>query len=272
MIELESILLLVGIGLGAGFASGLIGIGGGLFYIIVYSFYLSKLGIDNEQEFVRMVIINSILSTFFAALAGSIKQYKTGDFHKKPVILIGLAGLFSSILLTIFIKNSTFYNKKIFAIVFTIAILPLIWKMITKPKNSKQNLLDLKPFHFLLVGFISGTGTGLSGLGGSFITTPLLNGFFKVEIKKVISVALGVIVIVAGGTTLFNLGYQTFDTNIPYTYKGIHLPMVLPVILSVMITAPLGVKASKKLPARVTRGLFLAFCGIIIIRNILEIF
>ena len=271
MLDVQSILLLFTVGLAAGFVAGLIGIGGGLFYVIVYSFFLSKFNFESEQEFVRMVISNSILSTFFAALAASIKQYKTNFFFPKPVIAIGFAGLTTSILLTFIISKTSFYNKDVFAIVFTIAILPLIWKMMTKPVESNVDETSIPIWKYIAVGLVSGAGTALSGLGGSFVTTPFLNGLYKIDIRKVVSISIGVIVIVAGGTTIYSLLFQHYSTQIPYTFNGINFFMVMPVVIAVMIAAPFGVKVSRKTDPKSTRILFLVFCLSVIVRNVIEL-
>jgi len=267
------IIILFGVGLVAGFSAGLIGIGGGLFYVLLYSFFLSKLNIEIEieSEFVRMVIANSILSTFFAALAASYKHYRDKNFYLKPVLLIGAVGLFSSIVITTIISKTSFYNRDVFAIVFTIAVIPLIVKMLTKLKDGNTKISEVAPIKFNLLGLFSGAGTALSGLGGSFITTPVLNGLFSIPIKKVVSISVGVIVIVAGGTSLFNLFTQNFSVDLPFTYGGINLNLVIPTVLGVLIAAPYGVKFSKRLSQKTIRILFLLFCFSIIIRNFIEL-
>jgi len=268
----EELILLIVVGLVAGFSAGLIGIGGGLFYVLVYSYFLDKYDFASEVEYVRMVISNSILSTCFAALSASIKHYRQGNFFPKQVLLIGCAGLVSAIAFTYLISAIPFYNRKTFAVVFTIAVLPLIWKMLTKIRDGEVQLSSISKGKYVGVGLLSGAGTAMSGLGGAFIITPLLNGLFGIHIKKVVSVSVGVIVIVAGGVSLFSLLTQQYSSQVPYTVGGIHFLMVLPIVISVMIAAPLGVKASVKLPSNVIRYLFLLFCIGIIIRNFTEIF
>lgn len=271
MLDVESILLLFTVGLAAGFVAGLVGLGGGVFYVVVYSYFLSQFNIETEQEFVRMVISNSILSTFFASLSATIKQYKTKFFFPKPVLGVGIAGLLSSILLTYTISKTNFYNKELFAVFFTLAIIPLIWKMMMKPIETNVDINKIPIWKFICVGLVSGMGTALSGLGGSFVTMPFLNGLFKIDIRKVVSISIGIIVIVAGGTTIYSLLFQEYTTQLPYTYHGINFAMVLPVVIAVMIAAPFGVKISRKTDPKITRIVFLVFCLSVIVRNIFEL-
>ena len=142
--------------------------------------------------------------------------------------------------------------------------------MLTKPVESDVDLNNLPLWKFIAVGLVSGAGTALSGLGGSFVTTPFLNGLYKIDIRKVVSISIGVIVIVAGGTTIYSLIFQDYTTTLPYTYNGINFFMVLPVVIAVMIAAPYGVKVSRKTDPKITRAVFLVFCLSIIIRNMIE--
>ncbi len=270
--DIGFILFLLLIGVVAGFFAGLIGIGGGLFYVLVYSLALSKLEIASEEELVRMIITNSIFSTFFASLSASIKQYQSKNIFPRPVLLIGLVGLFSSIAFTALISEIPFYNRKVFAIVFTLAVVPLLIKMAMPIQEGKNKLTDIPNYKYLLTGLLSGSGTALSGLGGAFIITPILNGLFAIDIKKVISISSGVIVLVAGGTSLYNLLFTSWESQIQYSYGGIVLPMVVPVIIGVMISAPFGVKFSQRISPRIIKTLFLLFCIAVIIRNAIILF
>lgn len=266
------LLLLLLVGLIAGFCSGLIGIGGGLFFIIVYQMVLQQYDFVSENDFVNMVIANSIFSTFFAGLASSIKQLKLGNFYWKPSLIIGIFGCLSSILLTIFVTEQTFYNKKGFAVVFSLVVIPLIYKMLKTPIHNTKSPNSIANKWLAFVGCLSGMGTALSGLGGSFIITPMLTSIWGVDIKKVMSVAVGAIMIVSGVTSLFNLLHQSYDSNLPNTLGGIHLAMVFPVITGVLVAAPLGVQVSKTINPKMIRILFLLFCFAIISRNCYQIF
>jgi len=266
------ILILFITGLFAGFSSGLIGVGGGIFYVVIYSLFLEKLGVSNEHEFVRMVIANSIFSTLFAALAASYKQIKLNNFYPKYVLMVGLPGAVAAIGLTQIINNSDWYDKTTFSIVFTLAMLPLIGRMIMKSKKASLSPKELSNPFYLILGLFSGMATALSGLGGAFLMTPVLNGWRRVNIKKVVSIAVGVIVIVALATSVFNLLTQNYDSvSLDHTYGGINLGLSLPIIIGVLIAAPFGVTVSNKLSNRTIKLFFAAFCSLVVIYNLRNI-
>lgn len=268
----SDLLILLITGLIAGFSSGLIGVGGGIFYVVIYSIFLEKLGVTNEHEFVRMVIANSIFSTLFAALAASYKQIRLKNFYPKYVLLIGLPGALAAIGLTQLINRSEWYDKTTFSVVFTLAMLPLIGRMIMKSKKASLNPEKLSNPFYLVLGLFSGMATALSGLGGAFLMTPVLNGWRRVNIKKVVSIAVGVIVIVAFATSVFNLFTQDYQSiNLDYTYGGINLGLSLPIIIGVLVAAPFGVTVSNKLSNRTIKLTFAAFCILVVIYNLRNI-
>ena len=68
------IAILVVCGLIGGIQAGLLGVGGGLIYILILEIFLDQLGIPTT-EIHQFVIANSILAVFFGTLSSSIKLY-----------------------------------------------------------------------------------------------------------------------------------------------------------------------------------------------------
>ncbi len=267
--SLHEIVILFLCGLISGFFAGLIGIGGGLFYIIIYTYFFQKLGVTDSDEFVRLIITNSIFSTLFAALAASIKQIRLNNFFPRYVLMIGIPAAVASIGITFLLGKTQVYTKQVFAIAFSIALIPLIWRMLLPYNpNTIKPLSKLPQPLYWLTGIISGAATALSGLGGSFVMTPLLNGGFRLDIKKIVSIAVGVIVIVALTTSVFNFFTQTFeDTKLKHTIGGLNFPLTLPVIAGVLLAAPFGVQMATKFDRKVLRYIFAAFCIAVIMHN-----
>ncbi|MBX2845818.1 MAG: sulfite exporter TauE/SafE family protein [Saprospiraceae bacterium] len=272
MIGAEEVVLFFITGIVAGISAGLLGIGGGLFYILLFGLYLGKIDTIESHEVVRLVIANSIFATFFAALSASIKQWRLNNFFFRPVVIIGLVGLIASIGITFLLTKTSFYSRGVFAFVFTLALIPVIIKMIRGNDGKVSNHPDAVPNpKFLGLGFLSGSATALSGLGGGFVMVPILNGLFKIGIKQATSISIGVIVIVSGATSLYNLfflGSATLDLQ--FIQGSIVLPMVLPVVLGVLTGAPLGVLWANRIPEKTIRIIFVIFCLLIILRNFKE--
>ena len=106
-------LILLLTGLLGGFLAGLIGIGGGIIYVLVLPYILIDMGVPDAQV-VQFTIANSIVGTMFAGLAGNIAHIKRGEFYGKPVLIAGLIGAIFSVLALEFIVNTPWYQKEVF--------------------------------------------------------------------------------------------------------------------------------------------------------------
>lgn len=261
---------MVSAGMLGGFLAGLLGIGGGIIYIFIFTEFIVRLYGDiglTESDMVKMTIANTIFTTTFASLSGVIKHYRMDNFDIKTVLPIAIPASIACILVTYLLTFIT-YSKTTFSILFVILLFPLIYRMLTTKKEEKKisGIHHIKKKYFILVGIFSGSMTALSGLGGGFAIVPFLNNLFKVEIHKVVSISLGVIFCVAFSNTIFQLFFNNTINNIPYTYGSINILLSFPVIIGVLLAAPLGVMASKKLSPYTIRMLFVGFCMLLIIK------
>lgn len=255
-----------------GFLAGLLGIGGGIIYIFIFTEFIMRLygNIEfTESDMVKMVIANTIFTTTFASLSGLIKHYRMDNLDIKAILPIAIPASLASVCVT-YLLSFINYSKAVFSILFIILLFPLIYRMLISKKEEKKfsKIYHIKKKYLILVGIFSGSMTALSGLGGGFAIVPFLNNLFNIKIHKVVSISLGVIFCVALSNTIFQLFFNNNINNISYTYGSINLLLSLPVITGVLLTAPLGVIASKKLSPYTIRMLFVSFCILLIVKTI----
>jgi len=261
-------------GFAGGFIAGLLGIGGGIIYILIFSVFLKRLSAQSIEstDMVQLMISNSLFAIFFAGLSGSYRQWKSHNFYFKPVLVIGLSGIVSAIGIKEILTGMHIYSTHDFAIFFTLLMIPLLFRMFAqKQKEGKTDPEKLSTWKMIITGLISGAASALSGLGGGFILIPILNGFFRIPMKKTVSVSLGIIALVALGYSLFNLFFTSYPQyEFPFTSGAIVLPMVLPVVAGVLIGTPIGVKVSHKLPALALKVLFAVFTIVVISKLLID--
>jgi uncharacterized membrane protein YfcA len=265
----EYILLIIA-GLFGGFLAGLLGVGGGVIFVFVLSLYFESIGIAGE-ELPRFLISNSIFATFFAGLSSSLKNNKLQSFHLKEVLLCAIPGVFTALVLTYLITNFSWYDKQKFTILFVFLLLFFFFRLLRKQKptneietESKNNRLGI-----MLIGALSGLVSALSGLGGGVIMVPLLSQVIKMPIRKASSISLGVIPFFALAMSLF-YGFSDQPTeSIEYSLGYLVFPAAVPLALGVIIAAPFGVKAAKKLPSRVIKIMFATLLAIVALKMIL---
>ncbi len=105
--EIITLLILGGIG---GLLAGMLGIGGGIIYVLLFSHYLPLTGIPSHL-IVPAIVANSMFAIFFAGISGSYKHYKNKNFHPKQFLIIGSAASIASIFFSHLIINVNWYTQ-----------------------------------------------------------------------------------------------------------------------------------------------------------------
>ncbi len=257
-----------------GFLAGLLGIGGGPVYALIFLEFIGILYGDkvSEAEKIVLVVSNTNFAKIFAGLAGCWQQYKLNNFYLRPVLNIALSGSIVAILLTWWLSTIN-YSEKAFTIIFILLFLPLLYRMFADNKERKNfnQPYRIKILYLHLVGILNGIVTALAGLGGGFVIVPLLNSLFNIKIRKVFSISLGAILVVSIFISIFNVLFFSIETPLPHLYGTISLALSMPVVVGVLIATPLGVKASRRLTPYSLRILFIIFSILIIAKNVFSL-
>jgi len=268
---LDQFIILFISGIIGGLAAGMFGIGGGIIYVLVYNIFLANIltGIVPETIIVQLTILNAATSIFFAALIGSYRQYQRNNFYGSRVVFLGVTSAISAFFTTRILSGWSNYNQDVFLIVFTVALIPLIIKFV--PYKSKRINENLHSKSFAITGIFTGIGSALSGLGGGFISNPILHGFLRYPIKKTFSISLGSMLFTSLGIIGYHLMRSSFELVPLPNFNGIIYALILPVIGGVMIGTPLGIKLHHRFEERTLSWLFFLLAVVIAVRNIIVI-
>src|SRR6478609_1452334 len=96
-------------GLLGGFIAGLVGIGGGVVYVLIIPIALKLIGTP-ESEIPQYTIANSIFAIFFASASANYFLLKYKLFYKKVVIVISLSAIVISYFTVEYIVNTSWYS------------------------------------------------------------------------------------------------------------------------------------------------------------------
>ena len=266
------LLLFIG-GCAGGLLAGLLGVGGGLIFVVIFTNYLSALGVP-DAGIAQLIIANSMVAIFFAGVSGSIKHYLNGDFYYKPVIISGIMASGASVATTYFINHTTWYNKELFAVLFISITLYIAYTIFSgrsvKMQDEGQEAFLIIPL--IKIGALGGTLAALSGVGGGIIMVPMLIKMLNLHIKKATAISLGIITMMALISSVYSMLIQTsIPDNIPHTYGLIIFPMVLPAVLGCIICSPFGVILARIIPARTIQMIFATFLLVVTLNMIYKI-
>lgn len=259
-------------GLVGGFLGGLLGIGGGIIYIIVLPVVLTSLGVPRE-ELVQYTIANSVFASFFSSMSAIL--VKNSRFYAREVLTIGAAGVVTSVVLLKFVVNTPWYSKGLFNIVIVLLLLYMLLKMLLNSGKPLPAISDADEkgvgLRLSLAGLAQGAVSALSGLGGGIVVVPILNSWFHMDIKKANAISLGAIGVTSLVMTIACMLEATQDTFHYYNVGYIIFPVSLSLAAGVVLASPWGVKASRALPSQILAYVFALFMALVIIRKVVEL-
>ncbi|WP_339698905.1 sulfite exporter TauE/SafE family protein [uncultured Roseivirga sp.] len=268
---IEFILLFI-MGLLGGFLAGLIGVGGGVIYILILPYVLLNMGYP-DTEIVQFTIANSLVGTMFAALSGNVALIMKKEFFWKEVLIVGLFGIFISLLVLQFVVQTDWYQRDKFNVVIILLMSFVVFRTLksNRASNFESEEKQATKGQLGVVGALAGSISALSGLGGGVVIIPILNLRFKQSMRKAKSISLGVIFITSMVMSISNLLAKPM-TNINGQNIGyVVWPLVLVLSLGVIIGSPYGVRIARKLSNRTISYIFVSFLGVVIIDKLIQL-
>lgn len=274
MFSLFDLLILFLVGSAGGVLAGLLGIGGGLVYVLAFTYFLQRYDLSSV-ELVKFIVSNSIFAVFFAGLSATIKQINNRNFYFREVLVTAGPGVVGSLIVSYLIVNFDWYSQEKFSLFIILLLVVLAFRMFNPFGRQKQAIIrdDLPAKNYVTGGFFSGTLSALSGLGGGIILIPVLSGFMRLNIRMASSISLGIMPFYTMAMSIFyGLSHGSPHVEIPFTIGYIILPMAIPLALGVIIFAPVGVYLAQKLPGTVIRLLFAIVIVVVILEMLFEHF
>ncbi len=274
MLELSDVFLLIMVGALGGFLSGMLGVGGGVIFVPVIDYILSRAGI-NEDLAVNIILANSIATIAFTGTISSIKQVRMGNFFPKQILYTSLPGVVTSLGLSYAISQMHFYSKDKFNVFFismlVLLLVRMFWKNTSAAAGEKEPA-QVKTSAYALTGFFTGLVTALSGLGGGIVMIPVFTNFLKLNIKIATSISTGVITVLVFPLIVYYL-FTPVTLPVAVAWQTGHLiwSIILPLALGSFFLAPLGVKTSQKTDPAKIKIVFAIFVMAVLARMVVSL-
>jgi uncharacterized membrane protein YfcA len=270
MLSISDFIILFFLGSFGGFMSGFLGVGGGIIYVPVLDYFLSKY--FHDTELVKAVLANSLFVIMFSAAVASYKQYKLGNLFFKEIIQTLLPGIISVVVLQTLINKGTWYSRDVFLYFFLTMLLFVVFKMfLSKPKTITAVNAKVDNYKYNITGAFAGIVTAMSGLGGGVIMTPVFTEWMKLDIKKASAISTGVILGFAIVIGILNLNAVPPIYVSDFQFGYILLPIASPLIIGTFLFAQMGVKTAQKSKSQTIRITFATFASIVLLKVIYEI-
>lgn len=255
MITFYSIIFLLGTM--AGFITGLLGIGGGILIIPAFLFILPLLGFDTipMNKITGIAATQGMLGSIFAFFSLKKNNKINKDVLLKLLIMVAVSSLCGAVV-------SNFVNEKILLFILltytTLLVTFTIFFMVDNKPDLKAGvkITALPPILITVIGFMA----GILGLGGAVLYIPMLNYFYRMDIKQ----SIANVTLLVFMTTGFAFIGKALTNQVPFE-------IIPPILLGAITGSKLGAKVNSKVPPMVLKVLLLIIVILTLIRVIFSL-
>ena len=247
---IEIIALLFCLGIFAGFAAGLLGIGGSMIMVPFMIMTLERSHFPPES-LIKVAIATSLATILFTSISSVRAHHQRGAVQWDLVKVMSPGIVIGSLLGA---QLASRFNSVWFTLGFGIFLLYMATQMVFKKPAAPATQM---PSHWVCFGVsnIIGAVAAIVGAGGGFMSVPfMIRGNVKLQHAVGTSAALGFPIALAG-----TVGYLLAPTatGLPSATIGyVYIPALLSVAAASVLTAPLGAKAAQVLPSATMKKMF----------------
>jgi uncharacterized protein len=253
--QAAQIIALLITGIGVGFASGLLGVGGCFIMVPVQFWALKSIGVDPTVA-IRIAFGTNLLVVLPTALSGALAHHRKGAVRWRAGVTFGIAGAVGAFF-GAFIASHL--PGKVLTMAFGIAVILGGIRMLTAkpPKITDEPSDSLTAF--ILWGIPLGIVSGIIGIGGGVLMIPIMVWFLKFKMHQAVGTSTALMIFTAAGGALSywinGLGIEglpPYSTGYLNWYQWI-------VLAGVSIPwAAVGANTAHLLPAKQLKYLFVA--------------
>jgi len=248
------IIILVGTGVGVGFASGLLGVGGGFIMTPVQYVLFTSMGMSTDIA-MKMAFGTSLLVILPTVVSGAWRHHKKRAVWWKAAVIMGPCGAvaaFGGATLAAHLPGETL------KIVFGIVVLASGVRMLFSEKIKSEQEPKDNPWLWVACAIPVGIVTGLTGLGGGVVAVPVMVMALKFKMHNAIATSLAMIIFTSAGGVV---GYIINGLGVPgrpdYSIGYINLLAWCLLVITSIGMAQVGAMTAHRLPAKQLRWIFI---------------
>jgi hypothetical protein len=244
------ILALVLTGIGIGFTTGLLGVGGGFLLVPILFFLLQSIGIDSTIA-IRLSFGTSLAIILFTAISSAYGHYRKNQVEVKAAIYFGISGFLGSLIGGYAaIQMPEDILRLIFGFIILFVAIQLLFFKESPDDRAKKEKIVL----FLFFGLLAGLAAGLVGIGGGIIIIPVMVMIMGYTMKQASGTSSAVIIISSLGGVISYVYHGLQVSGLPpYSLGYVNLLPFLIIIIFSILLAQVGTWAAHKFPDRILR-------------------
>ncbi len=249
------IVILLATGVGVGFASGLLGVGGA--FIMTPVQYLVFTGMDIPADMaIKLAFGTSLLVVLPTVISGAWRHSKKGAVRWKTAIIMGGCGsvaAFGGATLATHLPGATL------KIIFGVVVLLGAIRMLTARSSQVEEEPRENPWLLVAWGVPIGLVTGIIGVGGGIMAVPVLVLALKFKMHNAIATSLAMVIFNSIGGLIGYIVNGLGVAGLPlYCIGYVNLQAWLLLAVTSVGMAQVGAIAAHRLPARQLKYIFIA--------------
>ncbi|MFC1903193.1 sulfite exporter TauE/SafE family protein [Chloroflexota bacterium] len=247
------IVILLITGAAAGFAGGLLGIGGAFIMTPVQYAIFTAMGISTDIA-IKLAFGTSLLVVLPTVVSGAWRHSKKGAVQWKVAIIMGSCGLLAA---SGGATMATHLPGTALKIAFGVIALAAAIRMLTTGNTEVKQELMNNPWLWAVWAIPIGILTGILGVGGGVMAVPVLVLVLGFRMHNAVATSLAIIIFTsiggAAGYIINGLGVP----NLPdYSIGYIHLPSAFLLAVGSINMAQVGAVTAHRLPAKQLKYIF----------------
>jgi len=254
-IEAAQIVVLLITGVGVGFASGLLGVGGCFIMVPAQFWALTSIGFDHTIA-IRIAFGTNLAVVLPTAISGAIGHSRKRAVFWKAGVVLGLTGLVGAFLGGFFAAH---IPGNILKIGFGLAILAGSIRMLTakSPKVEKEPIDNL--FIYILWGLPLGIVSGIIGIGGGVLMIPIMVLAMRFKMHQAVGTSTALMIFTSiGGILSYIVNGLNVSVLPPYSVGYVNILQWILLAGTSVPMAQVGVRVAHKLPAKQLKYIFIA--------------
>jgi uncharacterized membrane protein YfcA len=242
-------------GVGVGFASGLLGVGGCFIMVPVQFWALTSVGVDPTIA-IRIAFGTNLMVVLPTAISGAIGHNRKKTVLWKAGVFLGLSALVGAFFGGIFAAH---LPGNILKIGFGLAILAGAIRMLTaKPPKIKKEAIDNNLIH-ILWGFPLGIISGIIGIGGGVLMIPVMVLALRFKMHQAVGTSTALMIFASiGGILSYLINGLHVSGLPPYSVGYVNFLQWILLAGTSVPMAQVGAVAAHKLPAKQLKYIFIA--------------
>ncbi len=259
MLTATQIIILLGAGVGTGFTSGLLGIGGGA--VMVPVSYWLILGMNMAPDIaIRIAFGTSLLVILPTVVSGSWRHNKEKAVRWKTAMVLGSGALVGGLVGASLAAHlpQGILKAGFGGLILAIAVwmgLGILPRLRRKDAEPRENLALVAA-----CGFPIGIVSGLTGIGGGLLIVAVLVLALDYPVHTAVGTSVAAIILGSlGGIVGYIVNGLGVSGLLPYSVGYVNLPIWLCLAATSIPMAQVGARAAHALPAKPLLYIFIAF-------------